>query len=52
MNDTVRLDVVICTYDNAPRLAETLQALAAQQVSEAVRWRVQIGRASWRERVL
>ena len=42
MNDAVRLDIVICTYDNAPRLAETLQALAAQQVSEAVRWRVLI----------
>jgi len=38
----VRLDLVICTYNHAPRLGETLQALAAQQVSEAVRWRVLI----------
>jgi glycosyltransferase involved in cell wall biosynthesis len=42
MTAAVTLDVVICTYDNAPRLAETLQALAAQRVSEAVRWRVLI----------
>lgn len=40
MNATARIDVVICTYNNAPRLAETLQALAAQRVSEAVHWRV------------
>lgn len=39
---TISVDVVICTYNNAPRLAECLQSLAAQQISGEVRWRVLI----------
>jgi glycosyltransferase involved in cell wall biosynthesis len=38
----ISLDVVICTYNNAPRLAECLQSLATQQVSSEIRWRVLI----------
>ena len=36
----VTLDVVVCTYNNAALLDETLDALAGQQVSSDVDWRV------------
>jgi glycosyltransferase involved in cell wall biosynthesis len=36
----VSLDVVVCTYDNAPLLDETLAALVGQQVASGVDWRI------------
>ena len=40
MKRQVSIDVVICTYNNAALLDETLAAIARQRVSEGVDWRV------------
>jgi glycosyltransferase involved in cell wall biosynthesis len=37
---SVSLELVICTYNNAPSLNRTLQAIARQRVSPDVRWSV------------
>jgi glycosyltransferase involved in cell wall biosynthesis len=37
---SVSLDVVVCTYNNAPLLDSTLEALARQRVSDGVDWRI------------
>jgi glycosyltransferase involved in cell wall biosynthesis len=36
----ISLDLIVCTYDNAALLDRTLAAMAAQQVSAGVDWRV------------
>jgi starch synthase len=36
----VRLDIVICTFNNAPVLARTLDSLAGQEVADPVEWSV------------
>ncbi|HVF48489.1 MAG TPA: glycosyltransferase [Pyrinomonadaceae bacterium] len=36
----ISLDIVICTYNNAPMLARTLEAISRQKVSEGIGWRV------------
>lgn len=38
--DSVSIDLVICTYNNAAYLDRVLTAIGAQQVSQPVQWRV------------
>lgn len=40
MSADISLDVVVCTYNNAPLLDGTLAALARQRVSPGVDWRI------------
>src|SRR5690349_15743665 len=34
------LDIIICTYNNAPMLSRTLEALSKQRVDSAIEWNV------------
>jgi glycosyltransferase involved in cell wall biosynthesis len=40
MNNTVFIDIVICTYNNAELLDRTLKAIAQQKITSSINWSV------------